>query len=295
MTGKISSTHTDLSDLLDGQFDTLIADMPDSIRETLAHERNLWHLWDTITPDQRRIGAKQIDDENDPATQEVQQRAFDLVSDIDDIERRKLEREVLPPRIQSDITERDAQIKCLEQEMDEKKSELQTLVSGNHCGQEKVEVSTSSDQISRSATWNDVRIMLYTNQRIGFSISGGEFGTKHLSDIGLFNKRTNGPTSPAIILIGLLEHQEFATSRKATNTERSLMTKLRRSLRELTGMDGDPFFRKAAGWKHRFTLVDRRNAADERAEEKAIHQSFIDDVDYGIVENLGDVETNKFY
>ena len=124
--------------------------------------------------------------------------------------------------------------------------------------------------------WEDVTIKIYKEYRIGYSIKSGKYKMGTFQEIGFFDKRKNLPNSLAGILIGLSKRKKFPATKTLEPKDKTAISKLRKSLVKLTGLEGDPFipFNEADGWKPRFKLIDDRRNADERAKGNAKHEPF---------------------
>ncbi|HMW40485.1 MAG TPA: hypothetical protein PKD57_13845 [Saprospiraceae bacterium] len=135
---------------------------------------------------------------------------------------------------------------------------------------------TKSNDFIEDYQWQDVTIKIYKENRIGYSIKSGKYKMSTFQEIGFFDKRKNLPNYLAGILIGLSEGKKFPVTKTLEPKDKTAISKLRKSLAKLTGLEGDPFipFNEADGWKPRFKLIDDRRNADERAKENAKHEPF---------------------
>ncbi len=153
-------------------------------------------------------------------------------------------------------------------------------------------LSTDSN-LDKNIKWEGITVKFLTNNRISFSMKKGKFQSKPLSDVKLLNRKTNSPNNQALILLGLSHGKKFPSEASQTNANTTAISKLRTSLKILTGIDDDdPFkkFNENDGWKPRFALIDDRRNADERAKREAIHSTYDDGQDYG----QEDDSTNKW-
>jgi hypothetical protein len=85
------------------------------------------------------------------------------------------------------------------------------------------------------------------------------------------------------VLVKLSEGRKFPATSQLSGNERTLMTRLRNSLRQLTGLrNGEPFkdYNGACGYEPRFVLIDDRRNADERAKREAIHVPYSEARDF---------------
>jgi hypothetical protein len=149
--------------------------------------------------------------------------------------------------------------------------------------------STSSD-VPVDVTWEDIEIRIRKDNKIAYSHTKGKWKEKTFGEIGLLNRKEQIPNRHAVILIGISHGKKFPTSstlynkdnNKDSNKAKTAISKLRTSLKALTGIANDPFtmFNKADGWKPRFKLTDDRNNADRRAENAAIHEVYDDTKNY---------------
>lgn len=127
-------------------------------------------------------------------------------------------------------------------------------------------------------SWDDVTIKIYADYKLGYSIGNGNFKRTSFMAIGLMGKHKLLPNNIALILIGLSNKKKYPVGPQPSPANKTAMAKLRVSLGKLTGLTNDAFlpFNKIDGYKPKFTLVDDRKNADERAEREAIHVSFDD-------------------
>lgn len=145
---------------------------------------------------------------------------------------------------------------------------------------------------SSDAAWEDIEIRIRANNRIAYSCEKGKWTEKTFDKIGLLDRKTQGPNHHAGILIGLSQGQKFPDSKALDPKHKTAVTKLRRSLKNLTGIDRDPFttFNETDGWKPRFQLSDDRRNADNRAKESALHKQYDDKINY----DAEDDDTNQW-
>ncbi len=152
-------------------------------------------------------------------------------------------------------------------------------------GDRKSKTVTASQQTQtilqdKSIRWVDVTIKLYAGYKIAYFAAN--IGTKgkvmHFQEIELMGKRKNEPNIVGHILIGLSTGEKYPTLKSPQNKNSAAMSKLRKALKQLTGISGDPFYtiNEGDGWKTRFKLIDDRKNADVRAKERAQHVPFDD-------------------
>jgi hypothetical protein len=149
---------------------------------------------------------------------------------------------------------------------------------------------------TKTPCWEDVTIKIYADNKIGFSLGNGDFKRSSFLDIGLMGMRKLKPNVTGSILIGLSRKRKYPPNGVAQAGHKTAISKLRRSLEQLTGLLDDAFlpFNKADGYKPRFTLIDDRRNADDRAKREAVHIS--DDVLYkDNYENDDDAPETKDY
>jgi hypothetical protein len=129
--------------------------------------------------------------------------------------------------------------------------------------------------------WEDVKIKIYEDFKIGLFIKGKPKKYSHFRDIGLMGKRKNTPNYLGLILIGLSQNMKYppSTSKKHNRTA---ISKLRLCIRKFSGIFADPFnsFNDGDGWIPCFELIDAKSKADERAKNEATHVSYNDNVSY---------------
>ena len=149
--------------------------------------------------------------------------------------------------------------------------------------------SDETNESVKNARWEDVTIKIYKddmvedypNYRLAyFSEKTGPKGReKYFQDIGLMGKRKNVPNTPGGILIGLGLGEKYPRGinpgKELSNSEAVAITRIRTALKMLTDIKTDPFtFNKTDGYKPRFKLVDATNVANERAQNRARHDSY---------------------
>lgn len=129
---------------------------------------------------------------------------------------------------------------------------------------------------TKSPSWEDVTIKIYADNNLGYSIGDGTFKRASFMDIGLIGKRKLVPNDLGGILIGLSTTRKYPTNGIVESKHKTAISKLKRSLIQLTGLSGEPFYKpnKADGYKPRFVLIDDRRNADERAKKEATHESY---------------------
>jgi len=145
----------------------------------------------------------------------------------------------------------------------------------------------AADASIEDASWEDIKIKIYKDYRIGFQIPDKKFKQSTFQVIGLMGACKKKPNNLGGILIGLSHGKKYPGGRKATGAHKTAICKLRESLRQLTGLTKDPFipFNAVDGWKPRFELIDDRLNADVRAKNRATTVTFdenrdIDTLDY---------------
>lgn len=139
--------------------------------------------------------------------------------------------------------------------------------------QEGKDAHDTNESLVVSAHWEKVTIKIYADAKLGFKLEGGKYRKSTFQDVGLMGTRKNSPNALGVLLIGLSQGRKFPSGSIPAGKDKTAISKLRRSLERLTGIAGEPFlpFSPADGWKPRFTLIDdRRNAAD-RAKDRAVH------------------------
>jgi hypothetical protein len=145
-----------------------------------------------------------------------------------------------------------------------------------------------SQEPSQHATptpgWSDVEIRLYATNRVGLSIAGGARIMVPLNQIGLTHPRTDQPNKQFAVLYGLAHGHRFGAGQIADGKDKTCKNRLCKSLTLLTGIGNDPFLPrdKKDGYRPRFKLVDRQNAAAKRAKRYAIEVQFNETHDYTI-------------
>jgi len=142
----------------------------------------------------------------------------------------------------------------------------------------KEEVRGAEEAGDHSTRWESVTIRLQAGNKIKFTVSGGKSRTRDLEGTELCDKRKKKLRRSGLLLSGLAEQASIppGKNRNERNSRSKAVSILRSSLNKLSSLSGDPFYdhNPSDGWKPRFKVLDRRNAASERAEEKAEHQLY---------------------
>lgn len=159
-----------------------------------------------------------------------------------------------------------------------------TMISGHDQTEMNLEFESLSDWafdrygicISKPAQaehlrWEDVTIKIYKDWRIGYFLGKKEHKISSFQGIGLMGKRMLSPNETGLILIALCKGEKYPSGNRPLAAQKTAMSKLRSSLKKLTGMSADPFVQVNAGdgWKPRFKLVNDTRNADERAKREA--------------------------
>lgn len=93
----------------------------------------------------------------------------------------------------------------------------------------------------------------------------GETRRIALAALNLVNKQSGGLNRMGAILLGFAKNFDPPDSGANVKT----ISRLRQLIKTHLGIKSDPFDPKAAKWKPRFKIVDKRGAADERAKREA--------------------------
>ena len=135
-----------------------------------------------------------------------------------------------------------------------------------------VSIATSN---ARIPSWEDVSIKIYANHKITYSLGSGNWKRSSFLDIGLIGKLKLKPNVLGGILIGLSKRKKYPLNGVVQGRHKKNISGLRRSLENLTGLSTDAFLpvNKADGYMPRFTLIDDRRNADDRAKREAVHVS----------------------
>lgn len=133
----------------------------------------------------------------------------------------------------------------------------------------------------KTLSWQDTTIKLYADNYLGFTAQNGKFKRISFGDIDLMGKRKNEPNELGGLLIGLSLGNKFPPDSRPKDKEKTLISKLRKVLKTLTGNERDPFYPLTPdqGWKPKFILIDDRKNAQIRAEDHSVHMSYDDNRD----------------
>jgi hypothetical protein len=157
-----------------------------------------------------------------------------------------------------------------------------------------VHQNPNADANTKSLSWEDVKIKILADYKLGHTIGNSNYKRTSFVDIGLMGKRKLEPNKIANILIGLSKKLKYPPGTQTNPADKTAVAKLRRSLEKLTGLSDDAFlpFNKTDGYKPRFILEDDRKNADKRAKKEAIHIS-IDRLSYETDELQFEEENDK--
>jgi hypothetical protein len=138
--------------------------------------------------------------------------------------------------------------------------------------------------------WEDLEIRIRKDRTVSYFYKDNkefDWDNKTLSEIDLFDMKKREPNSQAGILIGLSMGEKYPPTQKPEARHRTAMSKLRTTLRRLTGIKTDPFYphNVADGFKPRFKLTNDEQIANERAKSRARHVGYDDEKDYGVDES----------
>lgn len=101
---------------LEEWFDKSLSDIPDSIRQRI--EKDMFPLpWDDLSPEQRRIGALQLDYQRDPATEKDRQFWWDFFLRKDALEKQITEWEKAAAPTATDLALKEAKLRELRDEL----------------------------------------------------------------------------------------------------------------------------------------------------------------------------------
>jgi hypothetical protein len=133
-------------------------------------------------------------------------------------------------------------------------------------------------------SWEGITLSIYQGNRMKVSKDGEYLFQVDFTASKLIHQTTKAITQPGALLLSLADADAIPALRsgtKAADNLASTVSKIGRSLKDLTGIKGDPFlpFDKDIGYQPRFNLVDRRSASDERAETRAMHVQLSEETD----------------
>lgn len=101
---------------LEDWFDKPLSDIPDNIRQRI--EKDMFPLpWDSLSPEQRRIGALQLDYQHDPATEKDRQYWWDFFCQKEALKNQIQEWEKTATPTASDLTHKEGKLKELRAEL----------------------------------------------------------------------------------------------------------------------------------------------------------------------------------
>lgn len=145
-------------------------------------------------------------------------------------------------------------------------SAIKGLVSTEHAvaAQTNEEPSDSTRQVGKVVEWEDVRIEIISEDALSIRLgAAGRARRYNVTEARFKDGRTGRPVIAWSILLALAEHGEISWSNPVKvslqNAVKKAIELLRKRLRELTGLTGDPFlpYRKEKAWRPRFILRDR--------------------------------------
>ena len=126
------------------------------------------------------------------------------------------------------------------------------------------------------ASWEDVTIKIYKEYHLGVKVGGGNYRRKSFQKLGLMGIKKNMPNVIGGVLVGFSQDKKYPNSSTPDPKHKTLISKLRKLLVDVTGITSDPFapFNPADGWRPRFELIDDRKNADNRAKKKALRSKY---------------------
>jgi hypothetical protein len=121
-------------------------------------------------------------------------------------------------------------------------------------------------------SWEDITIKIYADYKLGLKIKNGEYRKSSFQAARLIGKKRNEPNLLGVILIGMSQSLPYPPGKTVQASNKTAISKLRHSLFDLANLSEDPFrpYNEGDGWRPRFTLIDDRRNADERAKDEAI-------------------------
>ncbi|MBP9058783.1 MAG: hypothetical protein KBF98_00545, partial [Rhodoferax sp.] len=97
-------------------FDTPLCDLPDALRHRVVQE--FFPMpWDTLSADQRRSVALQLDYQHDPATEQDQKFWWDFFERVDNLKKQRAEWEVVATPTAAELALKEARLAELKLEL----------------------------------------------------------------------------------------------------------------------------------------------------------------------------------
>ena len=118
--------------------------------------------------------------------------------------------------------------------------------------------------------WDEITLTLLSSGLIEVSARGLTRKVP-LADLGLLNRSTNQPNSGFVLLAALAESRQ--SSVRAKPALKDIAHELRKSLKSYFGIATNPLATHGGNYSARFRLIDKRDAADERAKKKALRKT----------------------
>ena len=101
---------------LEGWFDRRLSDLPEALRKRV--EQEFFPMpWDTLSADQRRSVALQMDYQHDPATAQDQKFWWDFFERVDDLKKQVTEWEAVATPTAAELATKEARLAQLKQEL----------------------------------------------------------------------------------------------------------------------------------------------------------------------------------
>ena len=130
-------------------------------------------------------------------------------------------------------------------------------------------------------SWNDLTLAFRAHNKLHLSWRNGTSKTIDLDKTALINKRNKTLNTAGAALLGLASFNSIRKKKPPAESGISakIMSELRSALKSIVQLELDPFYphNPADGWKARFQVKDRRNATNERLEEKSHHSGIDED------------------
>jgi hypothetical protein len=144
-----------------------------------------------------------------------------------------------------------------------------------------IEIPNFTEAPKSAIEWKDITISLQAGNRIKASSKDGFVANKHLTEIGLMGKNKACPNESFTVLLGLAIRKKFPVNSRGAKDSKKIFD-IGTALKKLVDVSSNvsPFyeFNKVDGWLPKFKSLDKRNAGDQRAKERAIHTGYYDEM-----------------
>lgn len=146
---KAPEIFESLTTALEGSFGESLADLPLALRQRVVQEF-FPMLWDTLSAEQRRSVALQMDYQNDPTTEKDRQFWWDFFRRIDSLKKQVAEWEVVAAPTAGELSQKETRLSELKQELARMDSQMR-LARGDYYPERRPSQNKDGDTVAEPA------------------------------------------------------------------------------------------------------------------------------------------------